>query len=141
MGKNNNQQVKIGTNVFLIKDNKILLGKRIGKIGYGTWCLPGGHVEYGESLIDAARREVKEETGITLENLDFLHLINDHGKEAHYIHINFIAKDFYGEAKATEPDKFAEWKWFEINHLPEKIFFGHQKFIPAYLKGLIFIDN
>lgn len=142
MDKLENPYVKIGVNIFLIRDNKILFGKRIGKVGYGTWCLPGGHFEYGETLIGAAKRELEEETGITTESLEFLHLINDPWQGTHYIHINFLAKeDFQGEVRVMEPDKFTEWKWFDINHLPEEIFCGHQKFIPTYLKKLIFVDN
>lgn len=133
--------VKIGVNIFLIRDNKILFGKRIGKVGYGTWCLPGGHFEYGESLIDAAKRELKEETGITANDLEFLHLINDPDKETHYVHINFLAKDFQGEAQVTEPENFAEWKWFDMSNLPKEIFSGHQKFVPVFLQKSVFIDN
>lgn len=133
--------IKIGVNVFLIKDGRILLGKRIGKTGYGTWCLPGGHLEYGESLGDAAKRELKEETGITAENVEFLHIINDVQYGDHYIHINFLAKNFEGEVKVTEPDKFSEWKWFSIDYLPENMFAGHQKFVPAYVKKRAFVDD
>lgn len=141
MNKLQNPAVKIGVNVFLIKDGKILLGKRIGKTGYGTWCLPGGHLEYGESLVDAAKRELEEETGIAVESVEFLHIINDVQWGDHYIHINFLAKDFKGEAMVTEPDKFAEWKWFPIDDLPKNIFAGHKKFAPAYVKKLTFVDN
>jgi 8-oxo-dGTP diphosphatase len=136
-----NQIPKIGVNVFVIKDNKILLGKRIGKTGFGTWCLPGGHFEFGESLIDAAKRELKEETGLSANKLEFLHLINDPLEKVHYVHINFIAKDFEGVPVVAEKDKFSEWTWFEIDNLPEPIFVGHKKFVPALLSKDIFIDT
>jgi 8-oxo-dGTP diphosphatase len=132
---------KIGVNVFVLKDGKILLGKRIGKTGYGTWCLPGGHFEWGESLIEAAKRELKEETGIISDSLEYLQLINDPQDSTHYVHINFLAKDYIGEPKVTEPNKFQEWNWFDLNTLPDQIFSGHQKFIPAFLKHIGFIDN
>lgn len=132
---------KIGVNVFAIRDGKILMGKRIGKTGYGTWCLPGGHFEIGESLIDAAKRELKEETGIISDNMEYLQLINDPLENVHYVHINFIAKDFIGEPKVTEPDKFEEWRWFDLNSLPDQIFIGHQKFIPAFINKINFIDK
>lgn len=136
-----NPPVKIGVNVFVIRDNKVLFGKRIGKVGHGTWCLPGGHFEYGESLMDAAKRELREETGIISDNLEFVHIINDPEEHTHYVHINFLAKDFQGEAEVTEPDKFAEWRWFEIDQLPEDIFSGHKKFIPTFLRKLTFVDK
>ena len=132
---------KIGVNVFVFKDGKLLMGKRIGKTGYGTWCLPGGHFEWGESLISAAKRELEEETGIISDNLEYIQLINEPLDDTHYVHINFLAKNFKGEPRVTEPDKFAEWKWFGLDNLPEPIFIGHQKFIPAFLKNISFIDG
>ena len=52
----------LGVNTFLIKDNKILLGKRLNVAGHGQWGLPGGHLEENEDLIEAAKRELLEET-------------------------------------------------------------------------------
>jgi len=132
---------KIGVNVFVFKNEKILFGKRIGKTGFGTWCLPGGHFEWGESLIDAAKRELQEETGLIAEELEFLHIINDPKEETHYVHINFLAKKWHGEPKIIEPNKFAEWAWFDTDELPKEIFSGHQKFMPAFIEKAVFIDN
>ena len=132
---------KIGVNVFVLRDGKILLGKRIGKTGYGTWCLPGGHFEYGESLAGAAERELEEETSIVSSHLRFLHLVNDPMEHAHYVHIDFIADEWTGEPRVTEPDKFAEWKFFDLNNLPTEIFIGHQKLIPAFMNSIAFIDS
>lgn len=139
----NEQKVypRIGVNVFVLKDGKVLLGKRIGKRGYGTWCLPGGHFEWGESLAGAAARELEEETSIKSDNLEFLHLVNDPQEETHYVHIDFFAKDWSGEPKVTEPDKFAEWKWFDLDDLPDPIFIGHQKLLPVFIKKIGFLDS
>ena len=132
---------KIGVNVFIIKNGQLLLGKRIGKVGFGTWGLPGGHFELGESLMGAAKRELEEETGLVSKELEFLHIINDPHENHHYVHIDFFAKDWSGEPKVTEPDKFAEWKWFDFDKLPEEIFLGHKKSIPAFFEKTIFIDD
>lgn len=132
---------KIGVNVFVFKNGKVLLGKRIGKTGYGTWCLPGGHFECGESLIGAAKRELEEETSILSDDLEFLHLVNDPMENVHYVHIDFLAKNWEGEPKVMEPEKFAEWNWFDLNNLPEEIFIGHQKLIPAFIQKITFQDN
>lgn len=50
----------IGINAFVIRDNKILLGKRKGKVGNGTWELPGGHLEHNERMQEAIARELLE---------------------------------------------------------------------------------
>lgn len=132
---------KIGVNVFAVKDGRILLGKRIGKRGNGTWGLPGGHLEYGESLADGAKRELEEETGLQARHLEFLHLVNDPTEESHYLHIDFLATKWEGEPKVTEPEKFAEWQWFDLEKLPEPIFIGHQKLIPAFRQKISFLDS
>ena len=56
----------------LKNDVQILLLKRTSSTGLGKWCLPGGYIDYGESQIEAAIRELKEETGIIKENLDLV---------------------------------------------------------------------
>ncbi|KIW31080.1 uncharacterized protein PV07_02762 [Cladophialophora immunda] len=56
---------------------KFLLGQRLGSHGAGTWALPGGHLEFGESLEECAVREVREETGLEVERVEFLTATND----------------------------------------------------------------
>lgn len=132
--------VRIGVNVFVFNtENKLLLGKRIGKVGYGTWCLPGGHFEFGEHLSEAAKRELKEETSLEASELEFIQMLNQPGTAVHYVHMNFLAKKWSGEPKLTEPNKFAEWKWFDLNNLPE-MFEGHEQFIPAFKEKIAYID-
>jgi 8-oxo-dGTP diphosphatase len=135
---------KIGVNVFVVKDNKLLLGKRKNTVGDGYWGLPGGHLELMESLTAGAKRELEEETGLTADRLVFSHIINDPLPEegTHYIHIDFLAEGVHGEAKVMEPEKCAEWKWFDLNNLPpyDEIFLGHRKIIPAFINKITFID-
>jgi len=63
------QRPLIGIGVIIIRAGKILLGKRRNTHGAGSWCCPGGHLEYGESFESCARLEVKEETGLEIENI------------------------------------------------------------------------
>jgi len=135
-----NKPFKIGVNIFLIKDGQILLGKRLSKAGFGTWGLPGGHLEPGENLAEAAKRELYEETGIKVSQLEFLQLINNPEQDEHYIQINFIAKEWLGEPELKEPEKCERWEWFDLENLPTEIFFGHRDFIPAYKQNIGFIS-
>jgi 8-oxo-dGTP diphosphatase len=100
---------KIVTSVFVFNDKRqLLMGKRIEEFGYGMWCMPGGKLEWGETLQGCAKRELKEETGITAENLEYLHLVSDIEKKTHFVHADFIVKKWRGVPKLTEPDKFSE---------------------------------
>ena len=67
---------KVGLGVMVVKDGKVLLGKRKGSHGQGEYAWPGGHMEYMESFEECAKREVKEETGIEIADITFLRLMN-----------------------------------------------------------------
>jgi 8-oxo-dGTP diphosphatase len=114
--------VKVGVGVYIRKDGKILLGKRKGSHGNGSWCPPGGHLEFGESFEQRAKREVMEETGIKIKNVRFGTVTNDIFQEGkHYVTIHMIADYDSGLVSVVEPDKCEKWEWFEWEEdkLPE----------------------
>jgi 8-oxo-dGTP diphosphatase len=61
-----NPVVRVGIGVFVWKDGKFLMGKRLGSHGSGTWSIPGGHLEFDETWQQCAVREVLEETGLKI---------------------------------------------------------------------------
>ncbi|HYC79820.1 MAG TPA: NUDIX domain-containing protein [Candidatus Binatia bacterium] len=124
-------QPRIGVNVFVRKNGKILMGKRTGGTGEGQWCLPGGKLEFNERLKDCALREVFEESGIRLEAVEFVNLNNDPRGHEHWVHVNYQA-DTSSDPQLTEPERFTAWDWFSLDELPEPVFFGHKKLIEAY---------
>lgn len=135
------QRPKVSANIFVIRDNKLLLGKRKNSAGDGFWGLPGGHIEYMESLTEGAQRELKEETGL-IADLIFRGVVSNPLKDdgTHYVHINFLAQNVIGEPELTEPNKCYGWEWFHLDNLPDDIFIGHKKDIPAFLNNEIFVD-
>lgn len=125
---------QVGTGVIIIKNGKILLAKRKGSHGAGMWGGAGGHVEFGETPIDAARREVLEEWGISVKNITFLCCSNFLIDEKHYIDIGFTADIAKGIPK-IQPDevhRIEEIKWFDIANMPKPLF----PIINNYLKAL-----
>lgn len=113
--------------LVLIKDNKILLGRRVNT-GYedGNYGLPAGHVEEGETFTRGAIRESKEEIGITLnpKDLKVVHIMHrDSGlvENNERIDVFFTADNFEGEAKNMEPEKCDDLSWFDMRHLPDNI--------------------
>lgn len=114
----------VGVAVIVKKDNKILLGRRKGSHGAGSWNFPGGHLEFAESIEDCAQREVREEVGIEIKNIRYGSYTNDLFlvEQKHYVTL-FVTADYErGTAMVREPEKCDEWEWFDRNQLPRPLF-------------------
>jgi 8-oxo-dGTP diphosphatase len=121
----------IGIGVIVIKDNKALLGKRKNSHGEGSWCFPGGHLEFNEKIEECGRREVLEETGIEIKNIKLGPFTNDIFKKEgkHYVTLFLISDYDSGEVRVMEPDKFEKWGWFEWGKLPKPLFLPIQNLL------------
>ena len=121
----------VGTGVWIRKDGKVLLGLRKGKLGTGTWCIPGGKLEMFEAWDEGARREVLEETGIEVGDMRFVAVLDDPQKEmgTHYLSLHFVADWVSGDASVIEPEKFERWEWFAYDALPEPLFPPTRNFV------------
>lgn len=114
----------VACGVFLFNENgQVLLQKRTDD---GTWCIPAGSMELGETAEETARREFFEETGLTLGELKLecvlsgedCHFFYPNGDEAYAVDINFVCREYSGEMKPQE-DEVLELKFFDVNNLPE----------------------
>jgi 8-oxo-dGTP diphosphatase len=106
-------------------ETMVLLGLRKGAHGAGQWSLPGGHMELGESFLEVCRREVLEETGITIKDIEPLCFTNDifETDGLHYVTLFFEAEwDKKQEPKDMEPDRTEKWKWFPLDEVPKGLF-------------------
>ena len=120
-----NEYPKVGVGVIVLHDGKILLGKRKNSHGNHTWNFPGGHLEFGEEIIECARREVREETGMEILNVRMAgHVTNDIfiEEKKHYITIFVICSADGTEPKIMELEKCDGWSWFDWENLPEPLF-------------------
>jgi len=117
-----NPQVRVGVGVFIIKSPSephsnptFLVGKRLNSHGAGTYALPGGHLEFGETPEECAVREVMEETGLKITNVQFLTATNDYmaAEGKHYVTL-FVVGERENESDAPEilePEKCMGWDW------------------------------
>jgi len=126
---------RVGVNAFVVRDGKLLLGQRKGGNSDGAWGMPGGHLEDKESMLEAAARELAEETGLRASTLQFILLVNNRQRDRHYIQTGFLAEGVRGEPELKEPELCYEWRWCDLDNLPEPIFIGHQKLIELYKEG------
>jgi 8-oxo-dGTP diphosphatase len=119
-----NEIVRVGVGVLLLKDTAILLGKRKNAHGEGAWGPPGGKLEFGESFIECAQREVFEETGLHIPEFFQGPITNDifTAENKHYVSIFMLAQWRAGEPCVMETDKCEKWQWCQWNNLPAPLF-------------------
>jgi len=98
------------------------------------WALPGGFVDYGESLETAAVREAKEETGLDVELIRQFHSYSDPKRDPrhHTITTVFVAK---AKGKAVAGDDAKETGIFSKTNLPDQIAFDHREILNDYFTG------
>ena len=117
------EKPKVGTALILIRDHKVLLMKRKGPHGTGTWSPPGGHLDFGETLEGCARREAKEEVGVDVADIRFRCVTNDifEADGKHYITL-WLEGTPIGEPKNVAENEVAEIGWFAWDALPAPLF-------------------
>ncbi len=125
--------------IFTIKDNdlKVLLVKRGIEPFKGMWAIPGGFVRINESLEDAARRELREETGVKDVYLEQLYTFGDLGRDprGRVITVAYFALVNSENLKLKATTDVKEAKWFSVRKLPP-LAFDHEKILKYALKRL-----
>jgi 8-oxo-dGTP pyrophosphatase MutT (NUDIX family) len=117
--------IMVGSGVLLVRENQVLLQRRKDN---GLWGIPGGSLEPGETLEEAAIRETYEEVGLVIDQLTLFKVYS--GKDQFYVYPNgdqiydvcvaYLSRDFHGELKA-ESDEVLELAYFPVEKLPEEL--------------------
>ena len=134
----------VTVNAIVIKDGKVLLGKRGTYHGQpilesGKWALLGGFFDRNENLITAVKREVKEESGWEITDVQLLRINDDPNRpmeDRQNVDIIFLATAVRQEKIVNE--EVRELQWFDLNQLPkpEEFAFDHGDDIQLYLRSL-----
>ncbi len=131
----------VGCGVLIENKNGELLLQR--RSDTGQWCVPGGALEPGETFIEAAKRELKEETGILVSELKLFGLYSGADREIHYpngdvvysLSVIFITRSYSGEI--TDPDGEAlEHRFFDRESIPSDLFEPDSRPILDWAKGM-----
>jgi 8-oxo-dGTP diphosphatase len=112
-----------GVGVLVVRDGKVLLGRRTSPHGRDTWAPPGGKAEPGESEDEAARRELAEETGLAGAVPKVVAETTDTFPSGDTWRTRWVLMDWVsGEAQVLEPDGVEDWGWYEWDRLPAPLF-------------------
>jgi 8-oxo-dGTP diphosphatase len=138
--------VKAGVGILVLKGDQILLGQRNPDPkkasselhGEGTWTMPGGKIHFGERAVEAASRELLEETGMRANKLEMVSLTDEITDNAHFVTIGFLCRNYRGEPQVREPSEITQWKFFPRNSLPTPMFAPSLNLLQNYNKGIIY---
>lgn len=127
---------RAAVNVAVVRtDGRVLVTRRASGIREsGKWCLPGGHLEIGESWERAATRELQEETGLIASDLSLFGLYSDpsltvamlrpdRDHRVHFFCAAFLVRAWKGALTTT--DEVDAWDWVAPPHLPEEMLRSH----------------
>jgi 8-oxo-dGTP diphosphatase len=141
MIQENKERPKVGIGALVVRDGKILIGRRLDGHGSGTYMIPGGHLEFGESFEECAMREATEECGLTnFISKGVVSLGNNIVYGKHYVGIGVLLLSESGEPYDSEPEKCGDWKWYDPKDIPDELFYDSEKVIKNYLGGKIYSD-
>jgi ADP-ribose pyrophosphatase YjhB (NUDIX family) len=121
--------------VLVVDGERVLLGKRGGEPGKGTWSLPSGYIEYEDDFLSTARREAKEETGLEVEVGSVINVVSSFvTPRYHFLGIYVAARAVGGELEAGDDLEAVEW--FPVGGpLPEMGFEEDVRIIELYGSG------
>lgn len=105
----------VGVGAVVVRDGRALIVRRAHEPRKGEWSLPGGLLDLGESLVDGAKREVREETGlevevgVIVETFDRVHRDDDGRIRYHFVIVDFVCHSAAGEAVAGSDAEAVAW--------------------------------
>lgn len=130
------ETIRVGCGAVIMQNDKILLLKRVRAPEAEHWGIPGGKVDWLETLEQAATREIMEEVGLRLESLELLVNVNqiDADKGEHWVAPVYLVKSFTGQAVVQEPEKHSGMDWFALDQLPAPLTVATQVAVAAIKK-------
>lgn len=138
----------VGTKPLILPGSVVIIGNKQGEVllqkrPEGRWGLPGGLMELGESFEEVALREVREEIGLEIQNLQLLHVYSGkefytktpNGDEFYSVTAVFFTDEVEGYLQFQSSETL-DVQFFDPSHLPENIVGSHKRFIEqAYKNG------
>lgn len=125
---------RLAVDAIIVKDSKILLIKRATEPFKDLWALPGGGVDYNETLEEALKKEVQEEVGLLVKSTKFLNIYSKPERDPFQVIALTYITEVTGNPKAGTDA--SEYQWFALDNLPKPLGFDHEKIIADYKRLL-----
>ena len=106
--------MKVIVGGIIEKEGKVLLVQEKQDECYGKWNIPAGHLDCNESIIEGAKREIKEETGCDVELTGVANIANRVLENDIFVQITFVGK-IINETVKIDPEEILDVKWFDID--------------------------
>lgn len=104
----------------------------------GTWTLPAGKIKLGETIIEAAKRKVKAETNLVVDDLEIISIADDINEYAHFVTIGLVARMCSGEIDLGKTEEHIDYGYFDLEDLPNNLCDPSKKIINNYLNKNIY---
>src|SRR5262245_30801970 len=131
---------QVGMGVLVMRRGRVLLGRRRASDGEGWFAASAGPIDSGERFAQAARREVREETGLEIADLKLLsvgnYVFRREDGERHYIDVDFVCEAPAGEPQLMEREKCDGWDWYDLDDLPQPLFIVTRRMIESLRSGV-----
>jgi len=125
--------IKATVGALIESDGRLLLEKRNHDPFYDHWCIPGGHIDYGEPVEKALIREVKEETGLQVINYSFFNYYTEFYRELNWHAVALIFVAYTTGSLKLQPEEVQELRWFTREELHDLPFaFEHRRIVEDF---------
>jgi 8-oxo-dGTP diphosphatase len=129
---------RVGVQCFVCAGDRILLGRRHAVFGHGTWGLPGGHLEQGETIVAAALRELEEETSLIGAGAEVVALADATPENNFHVQFGCVVPKWTGTPRNVNSDACSALAFFERDKLPAPLFVSSAPLIDRFRRGVLY---
>ena len=126
---NTSQLYYCGVQCIVVRDGAILLGRRVRSAGEGHWALPGGHMEFAETPMATAARELREETGLVGMASRVGPSFTTYTTETPYVHVPVLFDEVSGAPRDIPGEGLEALGFFQLDELPSPLFSSSQPIV------------
>jgi 8-oxo-dGTP diphosphatase len=133
----------VAVHLFFLRDDRVLLLRRLNTgWGDGSYSVPAGHVDAGETVTEAAVREAREEIGVSLRPQDVrvVHVMNRKSDDER-IDFFLLVESWTGEIVNQEPDKCDDLRWFPMSTLPGNLIPYVREGLENFRNGILYSET